>query len=80
MPESTPVTGWMTCDDREWSRAWAQFPDPVLEDPGTGEYLQYMGSRHTSETGWRHTFRHRCHPLTRQRHYWHIPATTEWHP
>jgi hypothetical protein len=70
----------MTRDDPEWSRAWAHFPDPILEDPQTGERLQYMGSGHTPETGWRHAFRHRCHPTTRQRHYWHIPATKEWHP
>ena len=65
-------------DNPELLAAWQHFPDPVLAHP-TGEVLEYMGSTKTA-AGWVHTFRHRCHPETGERRYWHLPATPGWAP
>jgi len=80
MQENPPIMGWLSQDDPEWGRAWAQFPDPLLKHPVTGECLQYMGSVYQDERGWLHTFRHRRYPATGQRQYWHLPATPGWNP
>jgi hypothetical protein len=68
----------LSAGDPELVAAWAYFPDPVLAHPN-GEVLQYMGS-YERATGWVHTFRHRCHPETGERTYWHVPATAGWAP
>jgi hypothetical protein len=69
---------YLTHDNPELLAAWQHFPDPVLAHP-TGEVLEYMGSTKTAD-GWVHTFRHRCHPKTGERRYWHLPATPGWAP
>jgi hypothetical protein len=66
-------------EDPELRRAWHTFPDPIMHDDGSGEVLQYMGSRRTGG-GWQHTFRHRRHPETGQRQYWQVPALRGWAP
>ena len=64
--------------DPEMQAAWAQFPDPKMDHQG--ESLRYMGSSLVVGQGWRHCFRHQADPETHARRYWHIPATTGWHP
>lgn len=66
-------------DDPEIQRAWATFPDPILL-AYNGEVLQYLGSTGRLGHRWVHEFRHRCHPQTHERRYWHLPATEGWGP
>jgi hypothetical protein len=72
--------GWITREDPEWDIAWSHFPDRVMEEPHTGECLQYVGSAQQPAGDWLHVFRHRAVPGTLQRHYWRIPASPGWHP
>lgn len=60
----------------EWNAAWSTFDDPIQENEG--ETWEYMGTEHHQETGWVHVFRHRCHPMTSDRHYRSVPASPEW--
>lgn len=72
-------------DDPELQVAWQQFEDPVMHNPATGEYLQYMGTVARPgdgfvDGGYVHQFRHRAVPGTNTRQYWNIPATHGWKP
>jgi hypothetical protein len=62
----------------ELQRAWQTFADPVLYDLATGEVLEYMGTYGTPGGGITHIFRHRCHPQTRQRVRYEVPAAPHW--
>ena len=63
--------------DPELERAWATFPDPMMDHQG--EQWQYMGTK-KGEHGWKHAFRHRCHPETNARVNMEVSATTHWQP
>ena len=84
---------WLPRGCDEWHAAWnglwrtpigAITPTPEDRDTATGEDWQYMGtSLHVGTDGlqyWQHEFRHRRHPVARQRLYARIGATTGWTP
>lgn len=69
----------------EWRQAWKGLAaltgddDFTAEDPESGEVWQYMGSG--LERGrWRHSFRHRWHPMLQRRWVVSVPASTGWRP
>ena len=67
---------FLAANDPELARAWATFTDPVMASQD--EVLEYLGTIYTGL--WLHCFRHRCHPVTQDRMYWHIPARVGWEP
>lgn len=63
-------------DSEEWDRMWkelASLPinggDSVCTHPEIFEEWQYMGT-----VDGKHSFRHRCHPVTSTRMYHHVDA------
>jgi hypothetical protein len=67
----------------EYERVWAALAalaenngDRLCQCPESGETWQYMGTQLESD-GWKHCFRHRYHPATRQREYRMIGANIE---
>src|SRR4030095_3881017 len=78
---------------RAWNGLWRQGVmlesgpvqfTPEDRDREPGEDWQYLGtSLQTALNGvryWRHDFRHRWHPVAKQRLYVQIPATVGWTP
>lgn len=69
----------------EWIRAWQSRTqitgddDFEAEDPQTREVWQYMGSVKIAGR-WVHQFRHRNHPVTKNRWYVNVPAHPSWSP
>jgi hypothetical protein len=59
----------------EWERMWSLVDDgkPMLDD-GTGEVWQYMGTVKRLDE-WMHEFRHRHHPVHKERTCKLIPAS-----
>lgn len=64
-------------DEPEWSDAWSNFTDPVMENHG--EVLQYLGSELRLD-GWAHIFRHRAHPFTDGHITLRFAASPGWEP
>jgi hypothetical protein len=62
-------------DNPELQRAWKELGDPVMES--RGEHWQYVGSWDRGD-GWKHVFRHRCHPATDQPATINVPASQGW--
>ena len=73
----------------EWRLAWGRLAelsgdaDREAMNPRSGEVWQYMGSVRSSvksDAAWRHEFRHRDHPRTKQRLLLIVRATRGWSP
>jgi hypothetical protein len=60
----------------EWRYMWGQLDDPAAYCPTTGEVWQYMGSFRSGDRYF-HEFRHRSHPVHRDRVIKKIPASEE---
>jgi len=69
----------------EWARAWNRLSRaPINRAVGTdrkasycpesGETWQYMGTVLVEDSGWVHEFRHRHHPVSKQRQVVRVPA------
>ena len=79
MPSEVVFSGVICLEEGnpELERAWMTFPDPEMEHQG--EAWQYMGTRQNGD-GWKHAFRHRCHPETSTRKNLEVVATPGWKP
>jgi hypothetical protein len=64
-------------DSSEWNVMWSAFINKDETDPASGESWQYMGTTNRGGT-WRHEFRHRRHPVRRERVYVYVPVSYEF--
>lgn len=78
-------SAYLNHENVEWARAWDRLSRAPINDavgtdrreaycPDSQETWQYMGTVLVEDNGWVHEFRHRHHPVSKQRQVVRVPA------